>query len=86
MDSELQILLDQAGDFFNLDGATLLALLAIISIVSRLIGKLIPDDKTGVLGVLRSIFKILGLYASNRITSTASTETVVKGVLAKVKR
>jgi hypothetical protein len=32
----------------------------------RLVGNVIPDDATGILGVVRKFAKILGLYVDNR--------------------
>ena len=43
-------------------------LLPVVVLVSQLIGKAIPDDATGFLGLVRKLAKILGLYVNNRIT------------------
>lgn len=40
--------------------------LAIIALVAQLLGKLIPDQSGGVLGFIRSVAKMVGLYVENR--------------------
>ena len=37
----------------------------IIILLSERIGKLIPDSATGPLGLIRKVFKFVGLYVSN---------------------
>lgn len=66
--------------YFGIDGTTLLATLAFVSIICRLVGNLIPDDKKGWLGVVRNVCQILGLYASNRLTSGVSVNDVARVV------
>jgi hypothetical protein len=61
--------------------STLLAKLAIISIVANAVGRIIPDDATGVAGVVRKICKVIGIYVPNRITKDDSTVSVAKNVL-----
>ena len=34
--------------------------------VAQLIGKVIPDSATGVLGVVRKLARVVGLYVNNR--------------------
>lgn len=40
--------------------------IAIVILVAQLIGKVIPDGSGGVLGVIRSAAKFIGLYVQNR--------------------
>lgn len=49
-------------DINSFDGGVV----AILILFSQLIGKFIPDDAAGVLGIARRIFKILGLYVENK--------------------
>lgn len=48
-----------------LDPATA-GVVAIVALVAQLIGKLIPDQSGGLLGVIRSVAKVVGLYIENR--------------------
>jgi hypothetical protein len=65
---------------------TLVLLLGTVVAVCNLVGKLIPDDATGTLGLVRKVCKVLGLYISSRITSGVTvndTARVVAGVSPK---
>lgn len=62
----------------GLDVVTLVGLLPLIVLGSNIVGRLIPDDKTGVLGFVRKIAKVGGLYVSNRISSGIKVNDVVK--------
>lgn len=77
MDQLVDILLLRWG----LDTAEVLALMAVLSLACRLIGKAIPDDKTGWLGAVRKITKVVGLYTSNRVTRGVSVTDVSKAIL-----
>lgn len=68
--------IQDTADLFGYDPATTMVVLVIISMCARLAGNLIPDDKKGVVGLLRNLLKILGMYASNRVSSGISTSYV----------
>lgn len=68
-------------DSIGLESSALMGVLALFSLIMRFIGKSIPDDATGALGIIRKIAKILGLYVSNRLTSTESTATAARRVI-----
>lgn len=70
----------QLGQAFGLTDTHLLVALLVLSILFNVLGRLIPDDATGVLGVVRKISKILGLYVSNRLSS----QTTVNEVAARL--
>lgn len=53
----------------GIEPATALLIVGLVMALANLAGRLIPDDKTGVLGVIRAACKIIGLYASNRIAT-----------------
>lgn len=44
----------------------------------NLLGRAIPDDAVGVLGFIRKVAKVLGLYLSNRVSSGVSINKVVQ--------
>lgn len=62
----------------GLDPLTIVGILPVVVIALNLLGRAIPDDKTGFLGYVRMIAKIGGLYLSNRVASGISTNSVVK--------
>lgn len=64
--------------FLGVDPATALFLVTVIVVVSNLISKFIPDDKTGVLGVIRKITTFVGIAASNRISSGLTVNEIAK--------
>lgn len=59
----------------------LIALLPTLVFLFNLISRLIPDDSTGALGVLNKVFKVLGLYVSNRVSKGVSMAAVAKTVM-----
>ncbi len=65
----------------GIQGVTVMAFLAVLSVVSQMIGKLIPDDATGVLGIIRKITKVLGLYVSNRIETGVSVNDAARAAV-----
>ena len=50
-------------DFFTADHA---AIISAIVVLAQCIGRAIPDSATGVVGVIRKIAKVLGMYMPNR--------------------
>lgn len=60
----------------GIDGATMLRWLPIVILVCQWVGKLIPDDKTGLWAVARKVLLSIGLYSSNRIRSGVSVADV----------
>jgi hypothetical protein len=77
----MEHLFNQFIDGFGLSSAHVIVLLVTISLVSQVIGRLIPDDATGLLGVIRQISKVLGLYVSNRVSSGVSVNDVTRSVV-----
>lgn len=67
-------------DAFGLEAAAVAGILALAALVFRAIGNAIPDSAVGILGLLRKISKVLGLYVSNRIDKGESTATIAKKV------
>src|SRR3546814_6754608 len=62
---------DWSSDVCSSDLGLLIALM-------NLGGRLIPDDATGWLGFVRKICKLVGLYASNRITSKLTVNKIAE--------
>ena len=62
----------------GVEPSTALLIVGLIVAFANLGGRLIPDDATGFLGVVRKLCKIIGLYASNRITSGLTVNEVAR--------
>lgn len=59
---------------FGMSAIEFAGALALTSTVFQFVSKVIPDDKKGVLGVIRKISKVGGLYISNRVNSHYTVE------------
>lgn len=81
--SSLSWLLSSLASFLNVDSTTLLAIVTATVAVCNLIGRLIPDDKTGALGVIRAVCKFIGLYAPNRVATGVTINDVARSVVGK---
>lgn len=64
--------------WLGVEPSTALLLLAFLVALANLVGRLIPDDATGILGVVRKLCKVIGLYASNRIASGLTVNEVAR--------
>lgn len=42
------------------------SIIALIVLAAQIIGRAIPDSAVGILGIIRKVAKIIGLYASNQ--------------------
>lgn len=57
---------------------TLIVALPAIVAVANVVTRMIPDDATGVLKLVRLATKFIGLYAANRVTSGVTVNDVAK--------
>lgn len=64
--------------FLGVEPSTALLLVVTLVALANLAGRLIPDDATGFLGLVRKLCKIIGLYASNRIASGLTVNEVAR--------
>lgn len=80
----MESLFNEILEQFN-PGENLPAVLVGIVILCNLLGRLIPDDKEGWVGMLRKIFKTVGLYASNRLVGKVSVDQAACVALDKVR-
>lgn len=76
--SGIEAYIPHVAQMLGIEPATALLLVGLIVMLSNLFGRLIPDDKTGVLGGLRKVFKFVGFYASNRIASGLTVNEIAK--------
>jgi len=51
--------------------------------IANLVGRVIPDDATGILGIIRKVCKFIGLYVPNTITPGVTTNDVAKAALSQ---
>lgn len=78
-----QDFLDQIFSGLGIDGASAIALILGLSMVCNFLYRLIPDDSTGFLGIVKPILRVIGLYASNRISSGITVNDVVKDAISE---
>lgn len=77
----LDSIADALFNLLGLEGTSLLTVLVAVALVAQLVARLIPDDAGGVLGIVRKIASVLGLYASNRVSSGISLKTIAGAVV-----
>lgn len=70
--------LTMAANALGLDPLFVAGMVPFIILAGNLIGRAIPDDATGPLGVVRKVAKVVGLYLSNRVSTGISTNSVIK--------
>lgn len=83
---ELHILEQLVPDVAKLIGvspSTLLLYIMVFCTICNVVGRMIPDDKTGFLGGLRDVAKFFGVYFSNRITSGVTVNEVAKSIVTQ---
>lgn len=62
----------------GVDPATALLIFGLFVTVANLVGRMIPDDKTGALGAIRKIAKVIGVYAPNKVHSKDAVEELTE--------
>ncbi len=72
----------QIGQIFGLQPSTLVLLLFVVTTAANVGARLIPNDATGALGVLRKICSIVGVYVSSRVTSGVTLNDVASAAAA----
>lgn len=80
-----QAILDQLinglASVFGVEDATLVAVLVLLAALANLVSRLIPDDSTGWLAVVRKVAAVLGLYVPNRISRNTTSRDAEKVAL-----
>lgn len=79
--SLVEALIPNVAGMLGIEPATALLIVGVVVSVCNLLGRLIPDDATGWLGVVRKVCKFVGLYTSNRVSSGVSVNDVTKAML-----
>lgn len=75
-------LIDSIVELSGLEASTILTICTAIVLLSQVLARVIPDDATGILAIVRKVVKVLGLYASYRVQSGVSVADVAKNVVA----
>ena len=70
-----------AAAVLGVNPVTAVAVLGAVVALSNLTGRIIPDDKPGVLGVIRKVAKVIGMYTPNKITSGVSVNDAARTVI-----
>lgn len=66
------------AQLLGLAPTTLLFGIFLVNQGAKVLGRVIPNDKKGVLGVVRKVSKILGADPSSKITSGVSVQDIAK--------
>lgn len=72
---------DLLGEVLGMHGDSAVLVTVGTVAVANVVGRVIPDDAKGILGVVRKVAKVVGLYASNRVKSGKSVNTVVREIV-----
>jgi hypothetical protein len=70
------------SSLFHWDQSSILFYIILASMGSRALGNYIPESATGVVGMVRKLAKVFGLYVANRITPGVSTSDVASALIA----
>ena len=80
MDDIVDSIANAALSVLGMEGTSLLTVFIFVSMLSQLAARLIPDDSTGWLATLKKVCSVIGLYASNRVSSGITVNDIVKEV------
>ncbi len=78
-----QAMIPNVAGLLGVEPSTALLLVLLISAAGNLIGRWIPDDRTGLLGLIRDAGKVVGLYAANRVSPGVTIADVAKQLAEK---
>jgi hypothetical protein len=68
--------------WLHIDPASLLLYLGALVTIANVVARLIPNDATGALGVIRKVAAVIGVYVSSRVTSGTSVNDVAAATIA----
>lgn len=78
MDSDLSFIIPIIANGVGVSPSSFLAYLGVIILVARLVSRLIPDDATGPLSIVRKVAAFISVDVSNRLTKGVSQTDVTK--------
>lgn len=81
--SGVENLIPPIAQMLGIEPATALLAVGIIVTVANITGRLIPDTATGVLGGIRRVAKVVGLFVPNRVAPQITVNDVAKAVLTR---
>lgn len=79
--SGIQFLIPDLARWLNVSPATALLLVTLVVTIANVTGRMIPDDKGGVMGIFRTISKIIGLVVANRVVGNVTPNDAAKAVV-----
>lgn len=71
----------QIAEHIGIAPSQLTFYLILVSALCNMASRLIPDDTPGILGAVRKITTVIGMYVPNRITGGVTTADVAKAVV-----
>lgn len=78
---ELMVLVDLIASRLGMTEEQLGIATLFTILIANLASRLIPDDSTGAMGWAQKIAKVVGLYASNRVTKGVTQNSVIEAML-----
>lgn len=78
---EITLLLNWLAAQIGVEPAVLVLVGGMIVSFANLTSRLIPDDAIGMLGIMRKVCRVVGLYASNRVTGNVSANDILRGAV-----
>jgi hypothetical protein len=82
--NDLENLVPLAAKVVGVSPSTLLLALGLLHLAAKVTARLIPDDKTGILGSIRKAAGVIGVEPSSRITDGVSIKDVATAAIAAV--
>lgn len=79
--NEIANIIPLAANVLGVAPTTLLFGIIMINQGAKVVGRVIPNDKKGVLGVVRNVAKVLGADPSSRVTSGVTVHDTAKAVV-----
>lgn len=82
--SGVEAIIPPLAQYFNIEPATMLLITGVTVTVANVLSRVIPDDAKGILGGVRKVASVIGVYVSNRVTSGVTTNDVVREVVGVI--
>lgn len=79
--SGIERFIPNVAAWLHIDPTTVVFLVGIFMALCNVVGRRIPDDRKGIVGLIRDVAKFIGAYSANKITSNVTTVDVAKGII-----
>ena len=79
----LEHLIPDVAGALGVEPTTALLGVGVVMTGANILGKVIPDDKKGVLGVIRKVAKVVGAYVPNTVHKGVSVTDVARDIVTR---